>query len=146
MQNNWYIAYVNGDDKLLFSRINFIKKVEYASNKGRFQPSSVKDQLDFLKNIQNAMTLYGKPKKIATIKANKIIAKYFDDDVKVQLSSQKIINKLPDGSIIFTLEYTQPKEILPLIQSWMPNLTILEPDDLKEIYIKNLQRTIQNMQ
>lgn len=144
MENNWYIAYVNSENKLLFGRISLIKKVEYATNTGKFQPSSVKDHLEFLKNIQNPMTLYGKPKKIAKIKANPFIARYFDENIKRQLSSQKFIEKLDDGSIIFTVEYTQPMEIFPLIQSWLPNLTILEPEDLKEKYIQRLQETITN--
>jgi len=146
MENNWYIAYVNSKDKLLFGRVSFIERVDYASNVGKFQPSSVSNQLEFLKNIQNSMTLYGKEKKITKIKALPYIAKYFDEGMKLRLSSQKFIKKLKDGSVIFTLEYTQPMEILPLIQSWMPNLLILEPEELKEQYIKKLQRTIQNMQ
>jgi len=147
MENNWYIAYVNSKDKLLFGRVSFIERVDYASNVGKFQPSTVSKQLEFIKNIQNSMTLYGKEKKIAKIKALPYIAKYFEKGMKLRLSSQKVIDEFEeDGSVIFTLEYTQPMEILPLIQSWMPNLIILEPAELKEEYIKKLQRTIQNMQ
>ena len=142
MTNNWYIAYINDENKLLFGRISLIKKVDYASKVGSFQPSSVQDHLEFLKNIQNAMTLYDKPKKIAKLLAKPDIAKYFDEGMKLRLSSQKFEKKLDDGSIIFTIEYTQYKEILPLIQSWLPNLIILEPKELKEYYIKRLHQTI----
>jgi hypothetical protein len=142
MENNWYIAYINSDDKLLFARVSFIEKVTYASNVGQFQPQSVVKHLDFLKTLQNSMTLYGKPKKIARLQAKPYIAKYFDEGVKLKLSSQKFVEKLDDGSIIFTVEYTQAMEVLPMIQRWMPNLIILEPKDLKERYIKNLQMTI----
>ena len=144
MENNWYIAYVNSNNKLLFGRVSFIERVDYASNVGKFQPSSVQGHLEFLKNIQNSMTLYGKDKKIAKIKAKPYIAKYFDEGMKLRLSSQKFVEKLEDGSIVFTLEYTQPMEILPLIQGWMPNLIILEPEELREKYIKNLQKTMEN--
>ncbi|MCK5677609.1 MAG: WYL domain-containing protein [Flavobacteriaceae bacterium] len=143
MENNWYIAYVNSDNKLLFGRISFIQRVDYASNVGKFHPSSVQDHLAFLKNIQNSMTLYGKDKKIAKIKARPDIAKYFDEGMKLRLSSQKFVEKLEDGSVIFTLEYTQPIEILPLIQSWMPNLVILEPKGLEKKYIQILEKTMQ---
>jgi predicted DNA-binding transcriptional regulator YafY len=54
------------------------------------------------------------------------------------LLSQKFKEKLDDGSIIFTLDYTQPLEILPFIQKWLPHLVILEPQELKEEYINNL--------
>lgn len=144
MDNNWYIAYVNGANELRFGRINFIERVEYATNIGSFQPSSVEKQMKFLENIQNSMTLYDKPKKIAKIKAKPLVAKYFDEGMKPFLSSQRFQQKLDDGSIIFTVEYTQPMEILPLIQGWLPNLIILEPAELKEKYLERLNCTINN--
>ncbi|PHS36854.1 MAG: hypothetical protein COB07_12060 [Sulfurovum sp.] len=144
MENNWYIAYVNSNDKLLFSRISFIKSVDDTAKMGSFQRSTVQKHLKFLENIQNSMTLYGKTKKTATIKAIGNARKYFDEGVKLRLSSQKFVKKLDDGSIIFTVEYTQAMEVLPLIQGWLPNLIILEPEDLKEYYIERLHQTIDN--
>ena len=142
MENNWYIAYVNAEDNLLFGRISLIKKVEYASNKGLFQPTSVKKHLEFLKTIQNSMTLYGKTKKLAKLMIKPKKAKYFDEGMKLRLSSQKFVEKLDDGSIIFTVEYTQADEILPLVQAWLPYLIILEPKELKEQYVKRLNDTL----
>lgn len=142
MEGNWYLAYVNEKGVLKFGRISFMEKVEYATKVESFQPSTVKKQMDFLKNIQNAMTLYDKPKEIARLKASGDAAKYFYEGMKPFLSSQKFEKLLDDGSVIFTLEYTQPMEILPFIQSWLPNLAILEPQDLKEQYIKRLNHTI----
>ncbi len=144
MDSNWYIAYVNGDNELRFGRISFIERVEYATNIGSFQPSTVEEQVRFLDNIQNSMTLYGKPKKIAKIKARPFIAKYFDEGMKPFLLSQRFKQKLDDGSIIFTVEYTQPMEIFPLIQGWLPNLIILEPKELKDKYLERLNYTINN--
>ncbi len=143
MDGNWYIAYIE-DDQLRFGRINFIEKVEYASNIGSFQPSSVKKQMDFLQTVQNSMTRYDKPTKIARLQAKPFIAKYFDEDMKKFMLSQKFEKKLDDGSIVFTVEYTQPIEILPFIQGWLPNLLILEPEGLKEQYLKRLTQTINN--
>ena len=142
MQNNWYLAYIDESNRVLLARVSFIKEVEYASKVGAFQPSSVKEHLLFLKNIQNVLTLYNKPKKIAQLKVNKSSAKYFEKGMKKFLSSQKFIEKLDDGSIIFTLEYTQPKEILPFIQSWMSDMIILEPESLKEKYIEGLDKSL----
>jgi len=90
------------------------------------------------KHIQNSLTRYDVPVKTATIKVAPDKARYFEKGMKKFLSSQKFKEKLDDGSIIFTLEYTQPLEILPLIQKWLPNLVILEPQELKEEYINNL--------
>jgi len=142
MEGNWYLAYVNTQDILRFGRISFIEKVEYASKVESFQPASVRKQIDFLKNIQNAMTLYGKPKKIARLKASSFAAKYFYEGMKPFLSSQKFEKILDDGSVIFTVEYTQPMEVMPFIQSWLPNITILEPQELKEKYTERLRQTI----
>ncbi len=144
MQGNWYLAYVDEKDRVKFGRISFMEKVEYASKAESFQPSTVKKQMDFLKNIQNAMTLYDRPVKIAKLKASGYAAKYFYEGMKPFLSSQKFVEMLDDGSVIFTVEYTQALEVLPFIQSWMPNLTILEPAHLQEKYIERLHETIKN--
>ena len=144
MEGNWYLAYVDVEDNLKFGRISFMDKVEYASKAESFQPSTVTKQMHFLKNIQNAMTLYGKPTKTARLKARGMAAKYFYEGMKPFLSSQKFEKILDDGSVIFTLEYTQAIEIMPFIQSWLPNIIILEPQELKEQYMKRLNFTINN--
>ena len=144
MEGNWYLVYVDNEERLRFGRISFMDAVTYASKAESFQPSSVKKQMDFLKNIQNAMTLYDKPKKLAKLKASGIAAKYFYEGMKPFLSSQKFVEIQEDGSVVFTMEYTQPMEIMPFIQSWLPNVTILEPQELKDTYLKRLQWTIKN--
>ena len=60
------------------------------------------------------------------------------------LSTQTFQEELDDGSIIFTLEYTQPLEILTLIQRWLPDLVILEPQELRDEYLEKLESTIKN--
>lgn len=144
IDNNWYLANVADDDILRLSRVSFIENVNYASNLHSFQNNSVKKQMDFLdNNLQNSLTLYGVDTKTAVIKASPSRAKYFDEGMKKFLSTQKFKDKHDDGSVIFTLEYTQPLEILPFIQSWLPHLTILEPQELKDEYKKNLNQMLQ---
>lgn len=138
MDNNWYLAFVDEDEMLRFGRISFIQEVQYATKNSSFQPSSVEKQMKFLDTIQNSMSLFGIEKKTATIKATPNIAKYFEDGMKIFLSSQKFLKKEEDGSVLFTLEYTQDLEILPFIQKWLPDLIILEPKELKEEYAKKL--------
>jgi len=145
IDNNWYIATSGEDDKVWLSRVSFIEEVSYAANINKFQKSSVKKQMKFIDNhIQNSLTRYDLPVKIATIKATPEKARYFDKGMKKFLSSQKFKEKLDDGSITFTLEYTQPLEILPFIQKWLPHLVILEPQELKEEYINNLKNILAN--
>lgn len=143
MDNNWYIAFVDEEDKLRFGRISFIQEVQYATKIGSFQPSSVAKHLAFLESVQNSMTLFGEEKKTATIKAMPSVAKYFDEGMKIFLSSQKFLKKEADGSVVFTLTYTQPLEILPFVQRWLPDLIILEPQELKEELNKKLSLALQ---
>ena len=145
MEGNWYLAYVNTSDKLRFGRVSFMHKVEYATKRESFQPISVTKQMAFLKTIQNAMTLYDVPKKTARLKVNSYNAKYFTPEMKPFFSSQKFEKQLEDGSIIFTVEYTQIMEIMPFIQSWLPSISILEPDSLKEAYRQRLIKAQENL-
>ena len=143
MDNNWYLAFIDEEKKLRFARLSFITEIKY-STKNSYQKNDIEPYLAFLTNVQNAMTLYGVKPKIATIKATKNIAKYFEKDMKRFLSSQKFLEKCDDGSILFTIEYTQELEVLPFIQKWLPDLIILEPQELKNVYIHKLQSTLQN--
>ncbi len=144
MDNNWYVAYVDSENKVRFGRISFIQRVDYGTKVGHFQPSSIQNHLQHLEKVQNSSTLYNVKPKLTTIKATANIARYFDAGMKTFLPSQKFIKKETDGSVIFSLEYTQPLEILPLIQKWLPDLIILEPQELKEAYVKKLQQTLSN--
>ena len=91
------------------------------------------------------MTLYSSSKSIARLKAVGNASKYFDKEMKPFLSSQKFEKVLDDGSVVFTMEYTQEMEILPFIQKWLPNLIVLEPQSLKETYRDFLQIMINRL-
>ena len=146
IDNNWYIATVGEDDIARLSRVSFVEDVSYASNIGKFQKSSVAKQMKFIEDdIQNSFSLYGKEKKLATIKAAPDKARYFKEGMKKFLSSQKFKEKLSDGSVVFTVEYTQPLEILPLIQKWMPSLGIVEPQELKDEYKQILVQSLEEL-
>lgn len=141
MDNNWYVVILDKHKKLLFRRLSFIKEVHY-SKKETFQRKEIEPYLKFLATAQNAMSLYDVKVKKATIKATVKIAKYFQKEMKCFLASQTFVENCEDGSVIFTLEYTQDLEILPLIQKWLPDLIILEPQALKDAYVKKLEETL----
>lgn len=146
IDNNWYLSTVADDNKLRLNRISFIEKVDYATNMSSFQLSKLKKQIDFLENkMQNSLTLYDEPVETATLRIDSEKARYFGENMKKFMSTQKYQETLPDGSIIFTLEYTQPLEILPFIQGWLPHLTILEPQELKDAYIENLNNVLSEL-
>ncbi len=143
MDNNWYLVVVDEESRLKFRRLSFIDEVCYAS-KISYAKREVQPYLEFLKSVQNAMTLYDVSPKVATIKARPSIAKYFKKEMKCFLPSQHFLKEESDGSVLFTLEYTQALEVLPLIQKWLPDLIILEPLELKEAYIEKLKRTLEH--
>ena len=143
IDNNWYVAYVDTSNQLRFGRISFIERVDKGTKTGHFQPSSIEKHKEFLtKNLQNSMTLYGVEPKTAKLKASPYIAKYFKKDMKRFLSTQKFIKEEEDGSVIFSVDYTQELEILPFVQKWMPDLVILEPQELRDAYKKKLQKAL----
>jgi len=96
----------------------------------------------FLNTVQNAMTLYGVKNHRATLVALPFITKYFEENMKKFFPSQKFIRKEEDSSIVFIIEYTQPLEILPFVQKWMPDLVIGSPKELQNEYSEKLQITL----
>ena len=145
LDNNWYLAYIDSNNILKLGRVSFLEEVQYSS-KNTFQKKSTEQHLQNLKkNLQNSMTLFDKKPKIATIKATPSISKYFQKNMKKFLSSQEFKEELEDKSVIFTIKYTQSLEILPLIQKWLPDLIILEPQELKDEYIQKIEATLINL-
>ena len=142
IDNNWYLVVIDEEGILRFRRLSFISKVSYSKDKASFQKKELEPYLAFLKTVQNTMTLYNVKVKTATLKATPAIAKYFDNGMKKFLPSQTFKRKEEDGSVVFTLGYTQPLEILPLIQKWLPDLVIVEPLELKEAYRKKLEEAL----
>jgi len=135
MEQNWYVAIVDKDEGFRFLRIFFITDVK-SSSKRSFEKDITKTELkeyrEFLKTFQNPMTRYNHSKEIAHIKASPKIAKYFDKGMKQHLNTESFVKRYEDGSIEFTLEYTQPIEVLPLIKKWLPDLEILSPKSLDD--------------
>ena len=141
IDNNWYVVLVDENKKLLFKRLSFIQSVDYAS-KNSFQKKDIEPYLTFLKQAQNAMSLYDVQPKVATVKATSAIAIYFEKDMKKFFPSQKFKEKLADGSVLFTLEYTQELEILPFIQKWLPDFIIVEPKEIRDAYATKLKKAL----
>jgi predicted DNA-binding transcriptional regulator YafY len=142
MEQNWYVAIVDGDEGFRFLRIFFIKDVRNSAKRsyeGDLNSEELKQYSEFLKTFQNPMSKYAEPKEIARIKASPRVAKYFDKGMKRHLQSQTFIKKNSDGSVEFSLEYTQPIEILPLIKKWLPDLKILSPQSLEDVLRADLE-------
>ena len=139
MDTNWYVAIASKERGFLLLRLAFISKVEYAT-KESYQPSQIKKYSEHLKNIQNPMTLFGVKVQKAHLLASPKVAKYFKADMKKFLSSQTFVNENPDGTVEFTLDYTQPLEILPFIKKWLPDVKIISPQSLQDEMSEDLKQ------
>ena len=56
--------------------------------------------------------------------------------------SQEMVEE-GDGSLVLTFEASGEKEILAWLYSYLPYVQILEPEELKEKFLENLQKAIQ---
>jgi Fe2+ or Zn2+ uptake regulation protein len=150
IDNNWNLAFQtkdpkNGEKIFRFCRFSFIDKWEFiikGKTRASFHVKEIQSYEAFLGTVQNGLSLYGVPAQTATIRATPAVAKYFDHGMKKFLPSQNFLSKKADGSVIFTLDYTQPLEIFILIRRWLPELIILEPASLIEAYCADLRETI----
>jgi predicted DNA-binding transcriptional regulator YafY len=140
MKNNWYLATENEERAYRLLRIAFIDKIDYSAKSG-YQKSVLDRYDDFFATMQNPMSLPFVPKKTAILKAHGRIAVYFKESMKKFMESQAFI-KEEDGAIVFSVEYTQPLEVLPFIKEWLPDMEILEPAELREMLVGELQKYI----
>ncbi len=139
VDNNWYIAIEDKNSKLKFLRISFIQNIKKVRDYS-YQKSTFEKYNTFFKTFQNAMTLYGVERKKAILQTTPKIAKYFKKDMKKFFPSQEFIEELDDGSIRFSLLYTQPLEILPFIKRWLPDMSVIEPKELKKQYERDIKK------
>ena len=144
MNNNWYLAMENEKKHFRVLRLSFIEKVMYASaDKMSYQVSRVEFYNEYFASLQNAMTLFGKPFKKATLKVSPHLALYFSEDMKPFFPSQEYVSTEEDGSIIFTVEYTQPLEILPFVKQWQPDIEILSPIELRNAMVEDMKKSME---
>lgn len=138
--SNWYLAIedVKGNFRLL--RVAFIVSLSKSSKK--YEGKILKEYETYFNKIQNAMSLPSKPTQIALLKASPKVAIYFKEGMKLFFPTQKFKKKLEDGSVIFSIDFTQDMEILPFIKKWLPDIKILEPKDLRETFKEQLKAAL----
>lgn len=52
--------------------------------------------------------------------------------------NQEIIRRLENGELLISCKNIHEREIIPLVQYWIPYLTIISPSELQEKNGKNL--------
>jgi len=144
MNNNWYLAAEDDEKQFRLLRLSFIKNVTYAKNgKVTFQVNRLEHYSDYFASVQNAMTLANKEFKKATLKASPRIALYFEEKMKPFFPSQEYVKTEEDGSVVFTVMFTQNMELLPFVKQWMPSIEVISPTSLKKALVKDLNYAIE---
>nr|WP_315082892.1 WYL domain-containing protein [uncultured Campylobacter sp.] len=121
-------------------RVAFIVSLSKSSKK--YEGKISKEYETYFNKIQNAMSLPSEPLRRALLKASPKVAIYFKEGMKPFFPTQKFKKKLDDGSIIFSIDFTQDMEILPFIKKWLPDIEILEPKDLRETFKEQLKAAL----
>ena len=135
--SNWYLAIedIKGNFRLL--RVAFIVSLSKSSK--NYQKNVIEKYKKHFDKIQNAMSLPSEPSRMALLKASPKVAIYFMEGMKPFFPTQKFKKKLGDGSVTFSINFTQDMEILPFIKKWLPDIEILEPEDLRKTFKKQLK-------
>lgn len=75
------------------------------------------------------------------LKIHPSVAVYFTR--RALLPNQEIIQELTDGTLIVLCRNVHEQQILPLVRYWLPNLTIVAPDNLKQKLMNELEQYFQ---
>ncbi|BAM31546.1 truncated putative transcriptional regulator [Helicobacter cinaedi CCUG 18818 = ATCC BAA-847] len=65
------------------------------------------------------------------------VAKYFK---RKKISPNQHLDENKDGSLDITLHITSYMEITPLVLMWIPNVVVLEPQELKDFIKKSVEK------
>lgn len=60
------------------------------------------------------------------------------------LPNQKLVHKAENGELILASENVNELDIIPLVQYWIPHLTVISPDGLQEKMVEKLKQYITN--
>ena len=77
------------------------------------------------------------------IKVDASVAHYFTR--RNLLPNQETIRKLENGELLLSCKNIHELEIIPLVQYWIPYLTIISPSDLQENMAKKLQKYLNKL-
>lgn len=124
----WYvIGTQNGSDDIKTYRMS--KIINLSLTKSQFKINdTIKDKID-----DNGGIWFGKELIKVVIQADNYASEFFRQ--KHILPNQKIVSSSNDGKLLIESHVYQKLQIFPMIRSWIPHLTIIEPkqwqDDLE---------------
>lgn len=97
-----------------------------------------------LEEIKNSDSLYhGNQLYEVIIKVDAKVSHYFLR--RDLLPNQEVVHQSDDNTLLLLCKNINEQEIIPLVQYWMPFLTIVSPTELQEKMVKNIQKYISNL-
>ena len=129
----WYLIGIEEDRKktFCFTQMSMLRVLNET-----FEPNQ-----QFLAEIKNNDSIsHGNQLSEVVIKVDASVAHYFTR--RNLLPNQETIRKLENGELLLSCKNIHELEIIPLVQYWIPFLTIVSPNDLQERMISNLQKYI----
>lgn len=135
LEGFWYlIVQDKNDDKIKTFHLNSIKNIDIQESNFHYDSSKI----DL---FENAITAYFKP-ECQTINVQlyltPTVARFFTR--KPLNKTQRVLKEYEDGSIDIELIITDFMEIIPTIQSYIPNIGIISPEELKEEIKSNIEK------
>jgi predicted DNA-binding transcriptional regulator YafY len=95
--------------------------------------------LQFINHFQTIFSLYDVPTYKVIVDVNLSVKRHFER--KKFLQSQKIVRN-DERHFQLSFEINNSMELLPLIKKWLPHLTIVEPNFLKEELKRQLEESL----
>lgn len=129
----WYLIGTENNKikTFCFTQISMLKTLEET-----FIPEP-----NILQEIQQNDSIYlGNTLKEVVIKVSPTAAPYFLR--RILLPNQKLVHTLDNGGLLLACENVNEQEIVPLVQYWIPHLTIISPVELQGMMIDKLQEFI----
>ena len=98
----------------------------------------------FLSKIQRAKSAWFDPEKsfIVRLWIDKIAKKYFE---RKPLPNQQIMCENEDGSIEIEVQVTHIMEIKPLVFYYLPHIKVIEPSNLADDILAEMERYIKEI-
>ena len=131
------MAIEDANENFRLLRVAFIVSLSKSSK--NYQKKILSKYKTYFNKIQNAMSLPSNTPQRALLKASPKVAIYFRKGMKSFFPSQRFERALEDGSVTFSIDFTQDIEILPFIKRWLPDIEILEPKSLRDKFKEDLK-------
>ena len=128
----WYLLGLESSvmKKFYLNNIADIKEVR--------QGESVSEEV--LGRLDNALNAWFVPEAkpfLVRLWVDSKVAKYFK---RKKISPNQHLDENKDGSLDITLHITSYMEIAPLVLMWIPNVVVLEPQELKDFIKKSVEK------